>query len=129
MAAFRRLNPETVHAPAGYTHVIEAGNTIYLAGQVARDPKGNIVGIGDPEKQTEQIFENMKACLASVGATLDDVVKVTIFVTNYGFKEAVLKVRDRYLQGRLPASTFVVCASLALPEYLVEIEATAVVDR
>lgn len=127
MGGFIRLNPDTVHQPAGYTHVIKAGNTIYLAGQVARDREGRLVGVGDPEKQAEQVFQNLDACLRAAGASLDDVVKVTIFVTSYAYKEAVLKVRDKYLGGRLPASTFVVCHSLALPEYLVEIEAIAVV--
>lgn len=121
----RKSNPNTVHAPAGYTHLVEVGNLVFLSGQVGRNAAGEIVGAGDPGAQTEQIFKNIEACLRDAGCTLDDIIKVTIFITDYSYKEAVLKVRDKYLGANPPASTFVVCSSLALPEYLVEIECIA----
>jgi len=124
MAKWHKQNPPTVHKPMGYSHVARVGDLIILAGQVGRDPSGKVPGC--VEAQAVQAFENIKACLESEGAGLKDLAKVTIYITDYSYKEAVLKVRDRYLGDAPPTSMFVVCAALALPEYLVEVEGIAV---
>jgi len=124
LVKWAKQNPPTVHKPMGYSHVARVGDLIILAGQVGRAPSGEVPP--DVESQTVRVFENIKACLEAEGAGLKDLAKVTIYITDYKFKETVLKVRDRYLGGSLPTSMFVVCSALALPEYLVEVEGIAV---
>ena len=114
-----------VHKTTGYSHAARAGGLIFLAGQVAQDVEGNVVGRGDIESQAVQIFENLKAVLASAGATLDDVVKMTTYTTNVAYRPKIAEVRSRYFKTYFPPNTFVVVASLATPEYLLEIEAVA----
>src|SRR5262249_61956620 len=114
-----------VHKTTGYSHAAKAGGLIFLAGQVAQDVEGNVVGRGDIEAQAVQIFENLKAVLASAGATLDDVVKMTTYTTNVAYRPKIAEVRSRYFKAYFPPNTFVVVASLATPEYLLEIEAVA----
>ena len=124
------INPATLSKPAGYTHVVEArgGRTLYVSGQVALDASGALVGAGDFKAQTERVFENLKLALASSRAGLDDVVKITIFVTDASQIQTVREVRDRYFSGEKPASTFVQVVRLARPELLIEVEAIAVAD-
>ncbi len=124
----RYLNPETMARPVGYTHVVEttAKRSVYISGQVALDLEGNIVGVGDMAAQAEQVFLNLKAALDSVGATFDDVVKFTLFLTDIGQIQAVRNVRDRYLNpARLPASSAVEVRQLFRKDILLEIEAIA----
>ena len=124
-----RRNPSTLHNPTGYTHVVEAtgGRTLYVSGQVALDRSGALVGAGDLKAQTRQVFENLKAALADSGATLDDVVKITVFLTDVSQIQAFREVRDGYFVRGLPASTLVQVVRLARPEFLIEMEAVAVV--
>jgi 2-iminobutanoate/2-iminopropanoate deaminase len=114
-----------VHKTTGYSHAAKAGGLIYIAGQIAQDVDGNVVGRGDIEAQAVQIFENVKAVLASAGATLDDIVKMTTYTTSLAFRPKIAEVRSRYFTTYFPPNTFVVVASLAAPEYLLEIEAVA----
>lgn len=108
--------------------VAGTGRMIFIAGQIARDVKGNVVGIGDMRKQIEQVGENIKDCLESVGATLDDVVKTTTYVTDMDeyFKHA--DVRLHYFGNAIPTSTTVEVRRLATPDFMVEIEALAIAD-
>jgi 2-iminobutanoate/2-iminopropanoate deaminase len=114
-----------VHKTTGYSHAAKAGGLIFIAGQVAQDMEGNVVGRGDIEAQAVQIFENVKAVLASAGATLDDIVKMTTYTTSQAYRPKIAEVRSRYFSTYFPPNTFVVVASLAAPEYLLEIEAVA----
>jgi 2-iminobutanoate/2-iminopropanoate deaminase len=114
-----------VHKTTGYSHAAKAGGLLFLAGQVAQDPQGALVGRGDIEAQAGQVFENLKAVLASAGATFNDVVKMTTYTTNVAYRQKIAEVRARYCSGYFPPNTFVVVASLATPDYLVEIEAVA----
>jgi enamine deaminase RidA (YjgF/YER057c/UK114 family) len=107
---------------------MKAGNTVYIAGQVAQDERGQIVGAGDFAAQATQVFENLKKALAAAGADFTNLVKITTFLTDPRFREPLTEVRNRYLRDPLPTSTLVVVAGLALPEYLIEIEGVAVVD-
>ena len=80
----RYLNPQTLSVPTGYSHVAEisSGRTIFIAGQIALDKSGSVVGKGDFGAQATQVFENLKLALASVGATFDNMVKVNTHVTD-----------------------------------------------
>lgn len=114
-----------MHKTTGYSHAAKAGGLVYVAGQVAQDAEGNLVGRGDIEAQAVQVFENLKTVLASAGATFDDVLKLTTYTTSVAFRQKLAEVRARYFKTYFPPNTFVVVASLATPEYLVEIEAVA----
>lgn len=124
-----RLNPPGVHTPqANYSHVARVGNTLYISGQVPLDPQGNLVGRGDAEAQAEQCFRNIETIVKSFGGSLENVMKTTTFITNWGFRAPVAAARDRIFRAPYPANTLVVISALASPDYLVEIEAIAVLD-
>ena len=113
-----------------YSSAVIAGNTVYLAGAVSgRDASGNVIGRGDIEAQTVAVFESLKETLASVEATFADLTKITVFATKLEYRARIGEVRARYIKEDPPASTFVVVASLADPDFLVEIEGIAVIDR
>ena len=116
-----------VHKTTGYSHAAKAGGLVFVAGQVAQDQDGNVVGRGDVEAQAVQIFDNLRAVLASAGATLNDVVKLTTYTTNVAYRAKIAEVRGRYFTTYFPPNTFVVVAGLATPDYLLEIEAVAAV--
>ena len=114
-----------VHKTTGYSHAAKAGGFVFLAGQIAQDAEGNLVGRGDIEAQAVQVFENLKAVLASAGTTLDQVVKLTTYTTNVVYRQKIAEVRARYFTNYFPPNTFLVVSSLATPDYLLEIEAVA----
>jgi enamine deaminase RidA (YjgF/YER057c/UK114 family) len=123
--------PEGVAPATAYTHVVMGtGRFVAVAGQLPLDENGALVGAGDPEAQARQVFENLRRCLASAGATFDDVVKLTFFVTDMAHMPAIRTARREYLpDDRLPACSAVQVAALVGPEYLMEIEAFAVVPE
>jgi len=124
-----RIQPHGLQNSPLFTHVIKAGNTVYVAGQIAVGQDGQIVGRGDVTAQANQVFENLQKALAAVGADLSHLVKITIYATDAGFRDPIRDVRQRYLGSPDPVtSTFVVVAGLALPELLVEIDGVAVLD-
>lgn len=122
----RFINPEGLWRSTGYSHIVEtrASRTLYFAGQVAVDEQGNIVAPGDMAGQVAQIFDNMQKMLASVNASLADIVKLTYFVSDLSQVQAIRDARPRYFPDNLPAST-VIGISLLRPEIVVEIEAIA----
>ena len=127
--AVQRIQPDGLASPPTYSHVVKAGNTVYIAGQVAQDEQGELVGAGDFVAQANQVFENLGKALAAAGAGFEHLVKTTVYVTDPRYREALRDVRSKYLGSTsLPASTLVVVAGLALPEYLLEIEAVAVIE-
>jgi enamine deaminase RidA (YjgF/YER057c/UK114 family) len=124
-----RVNPPGVHTPqANYSHVTRVGNTLYISGQLALDPQGSLVGAGDAEAQAEQCYRNIKAIVEHFGGTMDDIVKITQYITDLTYRPLVARPRDRYLGAPGPSSTLVVIKGLAIPECLVEIEAVAVLE-
>ena len=127
----RYLNPSTLSTPTGYTHVVQVhgGRTLYIAGQVAFDKSGNVVGKGDFAAQVTQVFENLKSALAAGGATFDNVVKVTTFVTDMAQMQTLRSIRGKYYGKNAPASTLVQITQLAHEDLLIEIEAIAVVPE
>jgi enamine deaminase RidA (YjgF/YER057c/UK114 family) len=131
VSAVRFLNPETAAKPPGYTHAVEVtgpGRTIYIAGQLGLDRNGKIVGApGDFRAQATQAFENLKAALATVGATFKDVVKINNYIVDMEHLGQFREVRDSYLNMTAPpASTLVAITQLAREGALFEIEAVAV---
>ena len=106
---------------------VTGGTTVYTSGQVARNSQGEVVGVEDAGAQTRQVLENLKSVLAEAGATLDDIVKVVVYVTNVDDFAEVHRVRAEYFQKDYPASTLVEVSALAGPDLLVEIEAVAVI--
>jgi enamine deaminase RidA (YjgF/YER057c/UK114 family) len=118
--------------PRGYSYVVSAtGKMVFVAGQIALDKDGNVVGNGDLRAQTTRVFENVKACLAAAGATFADVVKLNSYVVNLKAEDLpiIREVRSGYLPAaNSPASTMVGVTALAIEGLLIEIEAVAVID-
>ncbi len=110
-----------------FTHVVRAGRLVFVSGCVATDGQGRVVGGSDVVAQARQVHENIKRCLAAAGATFADVCKVTVFLRNIADREKVNTVRREYFGAHRPASTLVEISRLVRDDYLIEIEATAVV--
>jgi reactive intermediate/imine deaminase len=130
MAQVKRTNPPALSTPTGYTHVVEVtgpAKTVYIAGQIAFDKEGKLVGAGDMAAQAEQVFKNLQAALETAGAKFADVVKMNTYITDMAKAPAVREVRARYFGQSTPASTLVQVAALARPELMLEIEVIAVV--
>ncbi|MFG2550128.1 RidA family protein [Streptomyces sp. NPDC048581] len=121
--------PDGVAPAAQYTHVVlGTGRFVAVSGQLALDEEGRLVGAGDPAAQARQVFENLRRCLAAAGATFDEVVKLTYFVTDMAHLPAVRAARAEHIpDDRLPAASAVQVAGLVRPEFLMEVEAFAVV--
>ena len=125
----QRINPEGMTQPTTYSHVVRVGNQLFIAGQVAVDGDGNLVGRGDMRAQVRQVLKNLKTVLASQGADFSNVTKINIFTVDIdAFRESG-EVRRQFFEGYPPASTLVQIERLARPEFLVEIEAIAVLTR
>ena len=130
MPAHVLLDPAGLPAPIShYSNGVKAGDTIYVADQVALDGEGRLVGADDVVAQTRQVLENIRQFLHAGGATLDDVVKVTVYLANVDDRPRINEVRQAYFGANRPASTLVEVSRLALPGLLVEIEAVAVLPR
>lgn len=126
----KRTNPTTLSKPTGYTHVVEVSGpvkTIYIAGQVAADADGNVVGTNDMKAQAEQVFKNLEAALSAAGAKFSDVVKMNTYATDLSQIQGYRDVRARYFGADAPASTLVQVVRLARPEYMLEVEVIAAV--
>jgi len=104
------INPPTMATPPGYSHVVQitGGRTVYISGQVAVDPSFRLIGKGDFHAQAQQVFENLKAALAAVGADFTHVVKLNIYLVDMTHLPILREVRDRYVNTHHPpASTAV----------------------
>jgi 2-iminobutanoate/2-iminopropanoate deaminase len=121
------ISPSNMHPTAGYSHAVRVGDFVFVAGQVALDPQGNVVGKGDARAQAVRIFENLRTVLESAGSGLDCIVKQTTYITSLDYRPLVNEVRQQVFEplGYFPPSTLAVISSLATPDYLVEIEAIA----
>jgi reactive intermediate/imine deaminase len=117
--------------PAGHfsqaVMVQARGVMVFISGMIARRPDGTIAGIGDVEEQTRQVCENLKTAVEAAGGTLDDVCQVVVYLRNIGDSARVNKVRRSYFTTPAPASTLVEVSKLASPEFLVMINAIAVI--
>lgn len=111
----------------GYSRAVRVGRQVFVSGTTATDASGAIVGIGDPEAQTRQIIANITTALEHAGASLADVVRTRIFVTDIGQWEAVGRAHGEAFGSIRPACSMVEVSRLIAPEILVEIEADAVI--
>lgn len=109
---------------------VVANGVIYLRGQIGQDLETReSVGIGDPVAQTEQAMANIQLLLEEAGSRLEDIVKVTVYITDPRYREDVYRTMGKWLRGVYPVSTGLVVQALARPEWLVEIDATAVISQ
>ena len=119
------INPKNVHWPFGYSHICKMGNTVHVSGQLPLDEDGKIVGAGDMVLQTDKTYENLKKCLESVGATINDIVMLRIFVTDLEAFQKTGDVRTKYFGKYRPATTGLEISRLYFDEALIEVEAMA----
>lgn len=127
-------NPDQVVTPKGYTHAVEidlgTSKMLVISGQVALDKEGNLVGKGDLAKQSEQVFTNIKAIIEDAGGSMNDLVKIGIFMLDASQVPTLRTVRDRFINiKQRPASTLVQVSRLYRDDLLIEIEATAVIPK
>ena len=120
--------PNPDNKPVGFSPAARVGNQVFVAGQVATDANGDMVGIGDAGAQSAQCFKNIEAALKAAGASWDDVTKITCFMVNPDDYAAYAEVRNRIFPENGPASSTVFVKALVRPEMLVEVEAYAVVE-
>lgn len=132
----RIFNPDTMAKPtAGYSHVakVSGGKIVFIAGQVAQDRNGNLVGKDDFRAQVQQVFENLKAAVEAAGGDFTNVVKLNYYCAENvdpAQIPVVREIRDKYVNtANPPTSTFVVVKRLVRPEWLIEVEAVAVVKK
>jgi enamine deaminase RidA (YjgF/YER057c/UK114 family) len=126
------IDPEDLHTPQSYTHVIAAtgGRLVFVAGQAADDAHGQLVGDGDLAAQARQAFANLGRALAAAGARPDQVTKITIYVVHHQteFLPIISEARIAVFGDHKPTDTLVGVETLAEPGYLIEVDAIAVVD-
>jgi enamine deaminase RidA (YjgF/YER057c/UK114 family) len=129
--SIRHLNPEALGTPPGYSQVVEvrAERLIFIAGQTATDPAGNVVGQGDFAAQAEQVFRNLNAALEAVGCTAANLVKLTVFLRDMAQLGTYREARNRFFSTvtppAAPAVTLIEVSRLYGAELLIEIEAVA----
>jgi|SRR5581483_12064147 len=126
------MNPSSVPAPIrGYYSNcvrVRAGSLLFISGQIGTDVNGRIVGRDDPAAQADQALRNIELLLKENGATMADVVKVTVYVTDMRYLDLIAPVRLKYFPADGPASVIVEVSRLALPDLKVEIDAIAATD-
>ena len=122
-----RSNPSALAKPGGgYHHVVKDGETIYVAGQVARNSDGETVGVGDFSTQAEQVFKNVQGALESVGSNMSCIMKLNVFMIDREDIPAYRAVRAKFVSDdALPVSTLILCSGLAEPDFRVEVEVIA----
>jgi enamine deaminase RidA (YjgF/YER057c/UK114 family) len=129
MSALQHFRAPAGLAPGpGYSHAVTGrGRWVAIAGQIALDGEGKVVGPGDPEAQTRQVFANLDRALAAAGASFTDVIKLNFYLTDIAMLPLVRTIRNEYLDAaRPPAATAVQVTALAMPDLMIEIEAWAV---
>ncbi|MFN8347069.1 MAG: DUF4038 domain-containing protein [Spirosomataceae bacterium] len=133
-ALTKLVNPGTVHAPRGYSHaaVTDLGTVkmVFIAGQVALDRAGNLVGKDNLQQQTEQVFQNIKSIVEAEGGTMENIVKLNYFMRDVAKIQAVREVRDKFINAKNPpVSTLVEVSKLFREDIFIEIEATAMIPK
>ena len=123
------IDPEDMYRAATYVHGMRAGNTIYVAGQVARDVHGVLVAPGDAAGQAKQVFENLSKILTASGADWSNVVKVTTYLVDRDDSPTVTAVRQEYFGEHRPPHTGLIVAGLGAPEVRLEVEVIVVLPE
>lgn len=129
----RDVTTDRIRQPSGVfsqATVIEAsGRILFISGMTARRPDGTISGVGNITEQTKQVLENIKSAVEAAGGTMDDICRVDVYVRNMEHFKEIHAVRGQYFKPPLPASTMVEICKLTSPDYLIEINAIAVLQR
>jgi enamine deaminase RidA (YjgF/YER057c/UK114 family) len=124
------LNPEGLPVPRGsysLVAVAQPGRMVFIAGQTASDPEGNVVGVGDVRAQTRYIIQKIQRAVEAVGGTINDVVAINVFTTDVRYHRDINETRREVLGSNFPTSTMVQVVALARPELLLEINAIAII--
>jgi reactive intermediate/imine deaminase len=130
-AAVQLIVPDTMPKSVGYSQlaIVSGGKTVFVAGQVAVDKSGNLVGKDDFRSQVKQVFENLKAGVEAAGGSFRDMIKLNIYLLDLSNLPEFREVRDQYIDtSKPPTSTAIQVPRLFRPEFLVEIEAVAVTN-
>ncbi len=126
----QQITSKKLRQPNGHfsqaTAIAARGKLVFISGMTARKADGTIAGVGDVTVQTRQVCENIKAAVEEAGGTLDDVVRVDVYVRNMEHFDAIHEVRREYFKAPAPASTMVEVCKMTSPDYLIEINAIAV---
>lgn len=129
--AKREVTTDSIRKPMGHfsqaTMIEASGALVFISGMTARRPDGSIAGVGDITIQTKQVCENIKSAVEAAGGSLDDICRVDVYVRNMEHFEAIHAVRRQYFKPPLPASTMVEVTKFVSPDYLIEINAIAVI--
>jgi len=127
----QQITSAKIRQPSGHfsqaTMIEVRGRLVFISGMTARRPDGTVAGIGDIEAQTRQVCENLKASIEAAGGTMDDICRVDVYVRNMEHFDQIHKVRREYFAAPAPASTMVEVTKMTSPDYLIEINAIAVV--
>ena len=128
----KQIQSDKIRQPSGHFSqaiAVEAkGKLVFISGMTSRRADGTIAGIGDIEAQTHQVCENIKAAVEAAGGTMDDICRVDVYVRNMEHFEKIHKVRREYFKSPAPASTMVEVSKFTSPDYLIEINAIAMVN-
>lgn len=129
----REVTTDRIRKPSGVfsqATIIEAsGRIVFMSGMTARRPDGTIAGIGNITEQTKQVLENVKSAIEAAGGTMDDICRVDVYVRNMEHFKEIHAVRSQYFKAPLPASTMVEICKMTSPDYLIEINAIAVLPK
>ena len=120
--------PNPQNKPVGYSPAARVGNTVFVSGHVSVDANGNTVGVGNAKAQCEQVFNNVEAALTAAGATWNDVAKINCYLIDTADYGAWAAVRHQHFPENGPASATVIVKALVKPEFLVELEAIAILQ-
>jgi 2-iminobutanoate/2-iminopropanoate deaminase len=128
----KQISSDKIRQPSGHfsqaTMVEGRGRMVFISGMTSRRADGTIAGIGDIEAQTRQVCENLKSAVEAAGGTMDDICRVDVYVRNMEHFDLIHKVRREYFKPPAPASTMVEICKMTSPEYLIEINAIAVLE-
>ena len=128
----QQVSTDRIGKPTGHfsqATVAEArGRLLFISGMTARKADGTIAGVGDIEAQTRQVCENIKSAVETAGGTMDDICRVDVYVRNIEHFDKIHKVRREYFKAPPPASTMVEVTKMVSPDYLIEINAIAVLS-
>jgi 2-iminobutanoate/2-iminopropanoate deaminase len=125
-AFYQPIQPEGIYQPSSYNHAMRAGNTIYVAGQVARDANGVLVAPNDAAGQARQVYHNLARVLEACGAAVENVVKITTYLVDGADSKAVTDVRLEFFGDHRPPHTGLIVAGLGSPEVRLEVEVIVV---
>jgi 2-iminobutanoate/2-iminopropanoate deaminase len=123
------ITPKTLHRPFGYAHAIQIGNTIYISGQIPLDQDMNVVGKNDIAVQTERVYENLRKVIEEAGGSMSSIVMLNIYCTDLeAYDKKTRHLRKKYFGDYYPATTAIEVKRLYRPDFMIEVEAIAVLD-